>query len=362
MKKYLLRFMVVLMAGAMLVPASGCGKNKQGVEMNDASGGGNETVADGKEPVGDGQGTSRDGTNHLNENRGSALDASGGGKTEVGEEINLLEVFRLLEKREDELGLSGRYGTVSDVNIGSVYPEIVGEWISSDGSLSYSFSAEGVMESRHDLYGIKTETQFTMFNVDGTDVIGYDAISISLSDQEGDDRTGTEIDYYTFDIVNDTLYMVDVESIDEAYNSYVSTLQILYRTDGKRVPAVKNPVKPESLYGRWEAEGVDVVIGEAGFTLNGGTCGFSFDDRGMLLLDRDGVTSAYSYSLAHQKNYATADRSRPTDQKYLLTLYYEGLSEEDVPNLADCLVNWKNEYDWESWYYTLSLSRSDENP
>lgn len=355
-KKNPMKYLVFLIAAVMLIGVPACSRNGNKAEINDASATGNTRNND------DSQGSthdSQDGQDSLAEANVSAADSSAGEKTAVGQEINLLKVFKSLDKREDELGLANKYGSVSDVNFGSIDSGLVGNWLSSDGSESYSFSAEGNIKSRHSLFGTKIETQYTTFNIDGTNIIAYDAVSVSLSDQDGDDRTGTEIAYFAFNIVNDTLYMVNLESINEVYNSFVSTLHILYRADEGYEPAVKNPVELASLYGSWDAEGVNLVINEGGFTINGNQFNLSFDGRGKLILEKDGSSTAYSFSLAHQKNYYTSDRSIPSDQKYLLSLYYNGLSPEDRPNLADYFIDWKTEYGWETWYYTLNLSRPD---
>lgn len=364
MKSISVKYMALIMTGAILALASGCERGKPSsqpvdVHVNNDT----ESTADSQSVAKDSEGSAEGSQGSLPDNGISVVPVQKDNAIAVGQEINLLEKLKLLDKREDELGLSGKYGTVSDVNPPSIDARLIGEWYSADGSLYYVFSEEGVMKARYYLYDTKTETKYTTFYIEGTPVIAYDAIAISLLDQEEEDQTRTEIAYYAYDIVNGTLYMADIENVDEPYNSYVSTLQVLYKAEsggGLGTSVAKNPVAPESLYGVWDTEGLRLVIDEEGFKLDGSLYSYSFDDRGRLILEKDGTSTAYTFSLGQIRNYEEADRNRTAEQRYTLSLYYSGSSDEDIPNLAGYLTDWKDVYGWETWYYTMEFSRPGE--
>ena len=292
----------------------------------------------------------------------SILAACGGNSKPSETGVNIKDQLSSMIASDKELGLAGKYGSVADITDGKIDEALIGKWVTLDGDTSYTFSSDGMLKAESKQYDSVTEVKYTCINLEGKDILCEDLIMNSYPEDGGEPVESLVLSYDVYSVKDDTLYMTSVESTDDdVYGSYSASLVTMYKADdsGSGAEAYKkNPVSLASFYGDWDSEGTSVKIDKKGLTVNGTTYAMSFNDKGNLVIEKDGKSTEYGYAMVYNKIYGMEDRTEPEAKEIALSFSYTGKDENDVPNLVDIMDNWKKEYDWSEWYYTGSLKTS----
>ena len=269
-------------------------------------------------------------------------------------------ILSSLFARDDELGLTGKYNSIADIPDGTVDEALEGRWTLADGSTTYSFTAEGIWQAES-AEGPGAETAFTCIEAEGRRLLCED-MAVTRYRDDGEPEESVEVQYTAYRVEGDALYMVSIESAAEQYSSYAANLLMFYREDeqGDNRAAVRdNPIAISSLYGDWTSYPGDIRIDEQGLTTPEGTFPCFFNEKNQLVIDREGKEPAYPFALSMQKLYTDETKSELEEQCVGMSLSYTGADEQDTPNIPEVLENWKQDYDWETWYYEGSFQRKE---
>ena len=277
-------------------------------------------------------------------------------------EQNLKDLLIELNAVSDELGLDKKYSVYADIADGKIDPALIGSWSNADGSAVYTFTSDGIVKTKTDFYGTKDESEmaFTCITAGGLDIICYDSVMLSYSDDPDAKPTETPvISYDAYKISGDVLYFEVVEDRDPDSSNSNSAVQIMYKMDDKGSidAAVKaNPVNLESFYGTWKDDSDrSITIDENGLTCGNETYKLSVNDKNEIIAKKDGKSTAYKYSLLYTKNYTGEDNRELESESVGLSLYFTGEDEADKPNLLAVMEDWHTEYEYDSWYYTANF-------
>ena len=274
--------------------------------------------------------------------------------------VNLASLLKEMSFLSTDLGLEAAPEHLDQVQGGAIDPELVGTWITADGDTTYSYDAEGKTTAVIASYGIESEAPYTTLTAGGQKVVVEELSGTSYAD--GKETAFTQVSYSVYRVDNDALYMVPVSTPGEYMTSFASSVIVFYRADENGSTAAaraKHSVDPASFYGSWanmdETKGGEVTIDEKGFAWNGSVWAMSLDE-GRLILEKDGVKTAYSCSLARLRNYEDDTLAKLTGESLGLSLSYTGQDEKDVPNLGELMTDYKTEYGYDQWYYSCTLS------
>ena len=267
----------------------------------------------------------------------------------IGKEVNLRDKLDSLMVTDDALGIKGKYNALSDIADGSIDKDLIGTWKSADGTISYVYNEDGTVKSTSE-YG-ETEVKFTCLTL-GEYKVMCDESEMESTDVDGKTTKSTVVSYSTYNVDNDALYFTNVEdTTDENMDSSQHALMIMYRADenGSIDSAVsKNKIALDSFAGTWTSEQGEITIADGTLTLGKDTYDISVNDKGKLVVDKDGASSEYSVNVSVRKQYEGEDKTKFT-QTTALGLYFTGADEKDKPNLEAVLEDWG---EFQPNYYT----------
>ena len=279
--------------------------------------------------------------------------------------VNMREMIGELYATSTEMGLDGKYQSVSEITDGFIDKDIIGKWVSHDGEYSYAYADDGTTSVVYPAYDVNETTTFTCISAGDRKLICEDSVMTENSD--GVETTTSVVTFSSYKVVGDTLYMMMVDELDEWTSSTYSTLITLYRADeaGNTAASVAGSViSPETFYGEWSNdEGVSLKIDENGMTVNGAPesiggdpLAMTVNDKGNIVITAGGVSTEYSFTYSLNRTY-TSDQPKTVEKEaYGLNLFYTGADENDRPNLADIMTDWHNEYGSEQFRFSVNLS------
>ena len=272
-----------------------------------------------------------------------------GCKVSVSSEVNPLDKLTSLLATDEALGLKGKYSTLADITDGSIDKDLVGTWKMADGETTYVFNEDGVAKASS-TYG-ETEAKYTCFTANDYKIV-CEEVEMESTDVDGNTTTSTVLSYSTYTIENDALFMTVVEETDDEYtDSSQSALVTMYRADesGSIEEAMsKNAVALASFDGTWASDAGEFTIADGKLTLGEDAYDISVNDKGQLVVEKDGASSAYSFNVSIRKEYDTEDKTKFTETK-AIGLYFTGADENDTPNLGAVLEDWS---EFQPNYYT----------
>lgn len=265
-------------------------------------------------------------------------------------DVNLREKLAALAVSEEALGIQGKYAALSDVTDGTVDPDLVGKWVTADGTTSYTYSADGTETIESEDYG-NFDVQYTCLTRGDYKVL-CEEVTLQSEDAEGNQTESASLSYTSYRVENDALFMMIVEGDPGDFTTNQTALVAMYRADKSGSPAAsvkKNPITLSCLDGTWVTEKGFFTIENGKLTCDGESGTLSFNDKNQLVVTKDGSATAYSMNISVLKNYDDGS------EKTMLGLYYTGADEDDLPNLLHLMDDWKTEYMWDTWYYTGSF-------
>ena len=258
----------------------------------------------------------------------------------VGKEVNLRDKLASLMATDDALGIKGKYSALSDITDGGVDKDIIGTWKTADGETSYVYNEDGTVKASSE-YG-DTEAKFTCLTL-GEYKVMCEESEMESEDVDGNITTSTVVSFSTYDVDNDALYFANVEdTTDENMDSSQYALMIMYRADesGSVDAAVaKNKIALDSFTGTWASEKGEIKIADGTLTLGEDVYDISMNDKGKLVVDKDGSSTEYSVNISVRKQYDGDDKTKSTETT-ALGLYFTGADENDKPNLESVLDDW----------------------
>lgn len=283
---------------------------------------------------------------------GDAKPENAAGESAPAGGVNLREKLAELTATDEELGLKGTYAALSEIPDGSVDPELVGTWLTADGSTSYTYKEDGAAQAASE-YGA-TNAAFTCITANGRKVL-CEEMKMTETDTEGKTTETTALSYSLYAVENDALYFVNVEdTTDENITSAYHSVVTMYRADANGsadAAMAKNAIAPATFEGTWASEkGTFTIEGDA-LTLNGETFRISVNEKKQLVAEKDGASTAYAVGVSAAKQYEGPGRTNPVET-VSLGLYYTGADGNDKPNLLAVLDDWKTEYQWDTYYYS----------
>jgi len=258
----------------------------------------------------------------------------------LGKEVNLRDKLESLMTSDDALGIKGKYSALADITDGKVDKDLVGTWKTADGETSYTFGEDGTAKATSE-YG-DSEVKFTCLTL-GEYKVMCEESEMESSDVDGNTTTSTVVSYSTYDVDNDALYFTNVEdTTDENMDSSQYALMTMYRADesGSIDAAVaKNKIALDSFAGTWASEKGEITIADGTLTVGDDVYDISINDKGKLVVDKDGAFTEYSVNISVRKQYEGEDKTQSTETT-ALGLYFTGADENDKPNLESVLDDW----------------------
>lgn len=290
---------------------------------------------------------------------GCSSDNSGNSGT--ASEVNLKDMLISLSTTEKDLGLEGKYETISEVQDGSIDKDLVGNWKSADGSYTYRYQEDGTLIVDVEGYGSSDPMPYTCIAADGLKLVCEEMKGTSYK-EDGTEEEYTQLAYTAYKVQDDTLYMVIVDSVEEYTNYSTNSLVIMYKegTDAKLSASL------ESLYGEWETDmGEVIVIDENGLSVKdgpeelSGPFALSFND-GKLVVEGNGTKNEYAFAIALSREYSDDEEKTVAGTEYAFAMNYTGTDENDRPNLADIMTDWHAEYDYDEYLFNFSAKMPAE--
>ena len=258
----------------------------------------------------------------------------------VGKEVNLRDKLSSLMATDDALGIKGKYSALSEITDGSVDKDLIGTWKTADGETSYVYNEDGTEKVTSE-YG-DSQAKFTCLTLGEYKVICEES-EMESEDVDGNTTTSTVVSFSTYDVDNDALYFANVEdTTDENMDSSQYALMVMYRADesGSVDAAVaKNKIALDSFTGTWASEKGEIKIADGTLTLGEDVYDISMNDKGKLVVDKDGSSTEYSVNISVRKQYDGEDKTKSTETT-ALGLYFTGADENDKPNLESVLDDW----------------------
>lgn len=284
--------------------------------------------------------------------------------------VNWKEKLNSMLTSEQELGIGGKYTSVSEITDGKVDPDLLGLWKTADENFTYEIKEDGTIVSSSELYEIKSELPFTCITVGDRKVLCTDATVSAFGEEDEANRPEHYVSYDTYEVDNGALYMVSVDNDQDELTFNALSLVIFYKADesGDISKALEdNPVNPEFLYGDYTYEEGTISIDEKGMTIVGGPedlgtdpLPIRFDNRGRLIVEAKGATTEYGLGFALVREYEDETKTKLTKKEYQITLSYDAEDMDDRPNLEGIMANWHDEYGYEDYYYDISFSTPAE--
>ena len=258
----------------------------------------------------------------------------------LGKEVNLRDKLASLMVTDDALGIKGKYKALADITDGSIDKDLVGTWKTADGETSYTFGEDGTAKATSE-YG-DSEVKFTCLTL-GEYKVMCEESEMESTDVDGNTTTSTVVSYSTYDVDNNALYFTNVEdTTDENMDSSQYALMTMYRADesGSIDAAVaKNKIALDSFAGTWASEKGEITIADGTLTVGDDVYDISINDKGKLVVDKDGAFTEYSVNISVRKQYEGDDKTQATETT-ALGLYFTGADENDKPNLESVLDDW----------------------
>lgn len=277
----------------------------------------------------------------------------------VSKEVNLRDKLTSLMTTDEALGVKGKYNTIEDIKDGSVDKDLTGTWKTADGSITYVYNEDGTAKASMEDYG-ETDTAFTCLTSGGYKII-CEGSEMESTDAQGNTTTTTVVTFSTYNIDNGVLYMTNVEdTTDENITSSQYALVVLYRADDSgsiEESMSKNSIALDTFAGTWTSEKGDITIADGTLKFGEDVYDISMNDKGKLVVDKDGVSSEYSVNVSVMKHYEGEDNATATEDA-AFGLYYTGADENDKPNLIDVLDDWG---DFKPNYYSGTFSLQQQS-
>ncbi|MCR4951494.1 MAG: hypothetical protein K6A40_09255 [Solobacterium sp.] len=271
----------------------------------------------------------------------------------VVKNVNLREILAGLFVNDEKLGINGKYEHLTDIKDGSIDPELVGTWTIPD-TVSYIYKEDGTVSVKSEEYGNQDNVPFTCLKIGDYNLIAEEVAYTEDSDTE----EKTVLTWTSYKVDNGALYMTTVEEYASEYTFYVSPIQVMYKEDASgstKASAENNPISVSSFNGTWTAdETKKITIKDDTLTAGDQEYRISMGKNNTLVVEKDGTSTAYAIALAHRTQYGD-DKTDITKDGYLLSLSYIGKDENDRPNLADVLIDWHKEYDWNEFRFNNSF-------
>ncbi len=265
--------------------------------------------------------------------------------------VNLREKLAALAVTDEALGIKGAYGALSDIPDGRPDPDLVGKWITADGSTAYTYAADGTEKIESEDFGT-FDARYTCITRGDYRLLCEEA-TVTGTDADGNTGESAVLSYTAYRVENDALYMVTVEERDERYTSHQAALIMMLRADasGSTEQAMaRNPISMDTLNGSWSGDKGDFTVENGTLTFNGAAYALSFNEKNRLVVTRDGQATDYAMNVSVFKTYGDWE-----DETVRLGLYYTGADGNDKPNLLPLLDDWRTDYQWEDWYYSGSF-------
>ena len=286
-----------------------------------------------------------------------------GESVEVGDMVSELDG---LISTDEELGLAGKYENFEDITDGSIDEALVGKWQSADGDLIYEYGEDGTAKATMVQYDMVNEVPYTCVKAGDKNVIIEKAEYMDGSDTE--DQFALSMS--TYKVAGDVLYMTTVEDMsDPNITSNYSSLIVLFRMDenGNVMGSAADVYSMSALNGDWATEeGLKIRIADDSIIIiganliSGDPMPAHFDENGKFVIEANGTETAYNFGIAQMKNYPDGRDSATAEISYTMSLTYTGADENDVPNIKTAMMDWKKEYDYSDYYYSLSASKPKE--
>lgn len=198
------------------------------------------------------------------------------------------------------------------------------------------------------------ETKFTCITSGDYKVV-CEETDMELTDADGNTTTTPTMTYSTYNIDNDALFFTNVEETTDAdLDSSQYALMVMYRADenGSIDSALsKNTIGIASFNGTWSNEKGEFTIADGTLTYGEDVYDIYMNEKGELVVDKDGDFTAYSVNVSVRKQYDGEDKTNATETT-AIGFYYTGADENDKPNLVALLDDWKAEFQWDSYYYS----------
>ena len=269
----------------------------------------------------------------------------------AAQKINPLEKLAELTFDDEELGIAGRYKSLTDITDGSVDPALTGSWTTADGMNTYIYNEDGTGRTVTESFG-ENMFDFTCIKSGNVHVVCNEAGML------GDVEEGTmALSYFAYTIENNVLYMVAVEERNPDFPSSQSALIALYRNDedGNIVDSLAANLYDISAFdGTWTSDKCDITIENGKLTSGGESWDVRLNDINQLVAEKDGGHTVYSMGVSVSIEH---DGDNTTETP-CLSLSYTGTDENDKPNLLPVLDDWNAEYDWDSYYYNGSFKKA----
>ena len=292
----------------------------------------------------------------------SKPDAESSAETEAAEAdaasgTDITKILTALKTTEKDLDIEGKYTVLSDIADGQTDPDLVGTWITADGSTSYIYNEDGTASAASE-YGESGPIPYTCLSIGDYKVVCEEMPSYSYTD-DGEAEETTALSYSTYLVQNDALYMVSVEAVNEDANSYVASLLQFYKADesgSAEASIAENPVSLAALNGKWVSDKGAFTIEGDSLTIDGADAlPVTFNARNELCVGPEDTQNAYNYAIGVMKYYGE-DGAADTES-IVLSLSYEGADEADRPNLADLMEDWHADYGYDQYRFAASFER-----
>ena len=239
---------------------------------------------------------------------------------------------------------------------------IVGTWKTADESVTYTFEEfNETGKATATVSGQTTTVTYKCLDIDGKFILQEEVPMMSYTDDSEEPVETTAIVNTAYEIENDVLYMVSVEEMGDETTSFQAALQIMYRADenGSIEDAVsRNPISIESLYGSWEEDGKAFTLDADGLKVGDDVYAVSVEGD-KFVAEKDGEKTEYSFRLTYSKVYTDNSKTEIEKEGYVFFLSFTGKDENDKPNLASVLSDWKTEYDYDEWLYSGNFAEVD---
>ncbi len=284
--------------------------------------------------------------------------------------VNWKEKLNAMLTSEKDLGIEGKYTSVSEITDGKADPDLLGTWKTADENFTYEIREDGTIVSSSELYELKNELPFTCITVGDRKVLCVDATVSDYGEEDEANRPTHYVSYDTYEVDNGVLYMVSVDNDQDELTFNALSLVVFYKADesGDISKALEdNPVNPEFLYGDYTYEEGTISIDEKGMTVVGGPedlgtdpLPIRLDERGNLLVEANGTTTEYNLGFALVREYEDETKAKLSKKEYQISLSYEAEDKDDHPNLEGIMANWHDEYGYEEYHYDVSFSTPAE--
>jgi hypothetical protein len=262
-------------------------------------------------------------------------------------EVNIVEKLNSLTTSDTELGVNGKYEKLSDIKDGKIDADLLGTWVTSDGTTSYAFAKDGTVTATVEGMDEEVKATFTCVKVKDYNILCEEMKSTS-EDSDGNVTEGVELAYTAYKIENDVLYQVAVLDTSYEFDSSNLTLLTMYREDKVDEAMANNPIAVDSINGTWSSDEGDIVIDNGILKCGDDEFKISFNEKNQLVATKDGKSTTYDLAIS-------AKKFSDEEDTVSLSLSFTGKDKDDRPNLEAVLIDWKAEYEYDSYYFNSSF-------